>query len=39
LQQSWPVSSPLAGMPAAWNCCASVPTGEKKMWFLPIESK
>jgi hypothetical protein len=26
-------------MPAMLKLYASVPTGEKKMWFLPIESK
>src|SRR5690348_15021422 len=39
LQQSCPVSRPLAGMPARLNSYASVPTGERNSWFLPIESK
>ena len=39
LQQSCPVSRPLAGMPTALKLNASVPTGEKSSWFSPIESK
>ena len=37
LQQSWPVRTPLAGIPACWNMKASVPSAEKRMWFFPIE--
>src|SRR5215472_17425460 len=39
LQQSWPVSTPLAGIPARLNCSASVPTGENASWFRLIELK
>jgi hypothetical protein len=39
LQQSCPVRTPLAGMPAALKLNASVPTGEMNWWFLPIASK
>src|SRR5215467_12611642 len=37
LQQSWPVSTPLAGTPTCWNQKASVPSAEKRMLFFPIE--
>ena len=39
LQQSWPVSTPLAGMPACSKTNASVPSAENRMWFFPIESR
>src|SRR5690348_15373288 len=39
LQQSCPVSRPLAGMPARLNSYASVPTGDRNSCFSPIESK
>ena len=39
LQQSCPVSMPLAGIPAMLKLIASVPTGEKSSWLSPIELK
>src|SRR5215471_16319001 len=39
LQQSCPVSTPLAGIPTLLKLIASVPVGEKNSCFLPIESK
>src|SRR4051794_22091191 len=39
LQQSCPVSTPLAGIPTRLKLNASVPTGEKNSWFLPTESR
>jgi len=37
LAASWPVRTPLAGIPALLNMKASVPSAEKTMWFFPIE--
>ena len=39
LQQSCPVSRPLAGIPALLKLNASVPTGENSSWLSPIELK
>src|SRR3954465_11122261 len=39
LQQSCPVSTPLAGTPTRLKLNASVPTGEMNSWFLPTESR
>src|SRR5262245_35369756 len=39
LQQSCPVSTPLAGIPTALKLIASVPTGENSSCSSPIESK
>ena len=39
LQQSCPVSRPLAGIPTALKLNASVPTGDNSSWLSPIESK
>ena len=37
LQQSCPVSTPLAGMPTLLKLIASVPSGDRNSWFLSIE--
>jgi hypothetical protein len=39
LQQSCPVSRPLAGIPMLLKLIASVPTGENSSWLSPIELK
>src|SRR5215813_4775184 len=39
LQQSCPVSTPLAGIPATLKLNASVPTGENSSWLSPMELK
>src|SRR5215471_1719585 len=39
LQQSCPVSRPLAGIPILLKLIASVPTGENSSWLSPIELK
>ena len=37
LQQSYPVSTPLAGIPTLLKLIASVPTGDRNSWFFRIE--